>query len=71
MHRRDFARLSAFAAAASALPVEAQTQQPVRFAPVGLGDISGIFMKAVAQSNKCRITGLVTGHAAEKAPKYQ
>jgi hypothetical protein len=71
MDRRDFAKLSAFAAAASALPIDAQTQQPVRFALVGLGGISDIFAQAVSKSTKCKITGLVSGHATEKAPKYQ
>ncbi len=38
---------------------------------MGLGGISDIFMKAVSSSQKCTITGLVSGHASEKAPKYQ
>jgi predicted dehydrogenase len=77
MHRRHFAKLSAFTAAATTLPTWAQNGNTgdsagkVRFAPVGLGGISDIFMKAVANSQKCAITGLVSGHAAEKAPKYQ
>jgi len=69
--RRDFTKLSFLAAAATALPLRAQTQQPVRFAAVGLGDISDIFMRACAQSTKCKVTALVTGHAAQKAPKYE
>jgi len=69
--RRDFARLSLMAAAATALPVHAQEQKPVRFAPVGLGAISDIFMRACAQTPKCKVTALVTGHAKEKAPKYE
>ena len=71
MDRRDFTKLSAFAAAASALPLRAQSTGKLRFAAVGLGGISDIFMKAVAQSQKCTITGLVSGHSTEKAPKYQ
>ena len=71
MDRRDFTRLSLLAAAATALPVNAEEQKPVRFAPVGLGAISDIFMQACAQTTKCKVTGLVTGHASEKAPKYE
>ncbi len=71
MHRRDFAKLSAFAAAATTLPTWAQnTTGKVRFAVVGLGGISDIFMRAVAQSDKCAITGLVSGHVEQKTPKY-
>lgn len=75
MHRRDFTKLSAFAAAATTLPTWAQTtpspSNKLRFAAVGLGTISDIFMRAVAQSGKCTITGLVSGHAEQKTPKYQ
>ena len=69
--RRDFTRLSLMAAAATALPVHAEEHKPVRFAPVGLGAISDIFMRACALSTKCKVTALVTGHATEKAPKYE
>lgn len=69
--RRDFTKLSLLAAASSALPLHAETQKPVRFAPVGLGAVSNIFMKACALSSKCKVTALVTGHAKEKAPKYE
>lgn len=71
MNRRTFARLSALAAASTAVPILGQTQRPLRFACVGLGGISEIFMQACAQSAKCKVTGLVSGHADEKAPKYQ
>ena len=71
LNRRTFTKLSAFAAAASALPLRAQTQQPLRFAAVGLGDISDVFMQACAKSTKCKVTALVTGHADQKAPKYE
>lgn len=71
LDRRGFAKLSLLAAAASALPLRAESQPPVRFAPVGLGTISNIFMEACAKSSKCKVTALVTGHAAEKAPKYE
>jgi predicted dehydrogenase len=69
--RREFTKLSLTVAAASAVPLYAQTQRPVRFAAVGLGDISDIFMQACAQSAKCKVTALVSGHAAQKAPKYE
>ncbi len=71
MNRRTFTRLSALAAAASAVPLRAQSQQPLRFAAVGLGSISDIFIRACAQSTKCKVTALVSGHADQKAPKYQ
>ena len=71
MDRRDFTKLSLMAAAAGALPVHAEEQKPVRFAPVGLGTISNIFMQACALTPKCKVTALVTGHAKEKAPKYE
>jgi predicted dehydrogenase len=71
MDRRDFTKLSALAAASTALPLRAQSTRKIRYAAVGLGGISDIFMKAVANSQKCTMTGLVSGHASEKAPKYQ
>ena len=71
INRRDFARLAALAAASASIPSFGETQQPVRFAAVGLGTISDIFMRACAQSSKCKVTGLVSGHVAEKAPKYK
>jgi predicted dehydrogenase len=74
MNRRDFSRMSALAVAASQLPALAQSppaaSKPVGFAPVGLGTISDIFIKACQSSNKAKITGLVTGHPQEKGPKY-
>jgi predicted dehydrogenase len=69
--RRSFTKLSFLAAAATALPLRAQPQQRVRFAAVGLGDISEIFIKACAESSGCKVTALVTGHAEQKAPKYE
>ena len=71
INRRTFAKLTALAATASAIPSFGQDRKPVRFAAVGLGTISDIFMKACAQSSKCKVTGLVSGHAPEKAPKYR
>jgi len=71
MNRRDFARLSALSLAAIQLPAMAQTQPKRRigYAPVGLGQISSIFMRAVANSSTTRITGLVSGHP-EKAAHF-
>ena len=72
MNRRAFAKLSALAAAATQLPAAvAQSSRPVRFAAVGLGGISDIFMEACAHSTKAKVTALVSGHADQKAPKYQ
>ena len=71
MNRRAFSKLSALVAAGTAVPLFGQAQKPLRFACVGLGSISEIFMKACAQSTKCKVTGLVSGHADAKAPKYQ
>jgi len=85
MDRRRFTALSALTLAASRLsfgqtpsqpPAQSPTgaptlAKPVGFAPVGLGGISDIFMRACAQTPNARITGLVSGHAQEKAPKYQ
>ena len=51
--------------------MQAQSTSPLRFAAVGLGEISDMFMKACAQSKSCKITGLVSGHADQKAPRYQ
>lgn len=70
MNRRSFVKFAASTAAASAMPVIAEPQRPIRFAAVGLGTISDIFMKAVSQSKKCTVTGLVSGHVKEKTPKY-
>lgn len=72
--RRGFIQTSMLAAVAATLPLRAESQgagKPLRFAPVGLGTISNIFMEACAQTSKCKVTALVTGHAAEKAPKYE
>ena len=71
MNRRTFSKLSALSFAATRLPAAAQTQAaPLRFAAVGLGTISDIFMRACADTPKAKITGLVTGHPDEKGAKY-
>jgi predicted dehydrogenase len=80
MDRRAFTKLSALSLAATRLPAQMPTQsptgaptlaKPVGYAPVGLGSISDIFMRACAQTPNARITGLVSGHAEQKAPRYQ
>lgn len=84
MDRRTFSKLSALTLAATQLPLQSHSQapqqsptgaptlaKPVGYCPVGLGDISDIFMRACAQTPNARITGLVSGHAQEKAPRYQ
>ena len=58
-------RVSSFAQAAAA-PATGSDQRPFGFAPVGLGTISGIFMRAAAPSQIIKITGLVTGHPDTK-----
>jgi predicted dehydrogenase len=79
LSRRQFTALSALTFAASRLPAQKPAAsvtgaptlaKPVGFAPVGLGDISEIFMKACARTPNANITGLVTGHPAEKGTKY-
>jgi len=42
----------------------------VGIAAVGLGSIAEVFMHAVTASSNARITGLVTGHPAEKGVKF-
>jgi predicted dehydrogenase len=72
--RRGFTRLSAFALAATRLPSLAQTpasgEKPIGFAAIGLGTISGIFMRACAESKTAKITALVTGHPDTKGKHY-
>lgn len=74
MDRRNFARLSAFALAATRMRSFAQTsatgQKPIGYAAIGLGTISDIFMRACAKSQKAKITALVTGHPETKGKKY-
>jgi len=46
------------------------SQKPVGYAPIGLGAISDVFMRACAGSSKARITALVTGHPDTKGQRY-
>ena len=76
MDRRLFTKLSALSLAATRLPAQQSPSgaptlsKPVGYATVGLGAISDIFMKACARTPNAKITGLVTGHPAEKGTKY-
>jgi predicted dehydrogenase len=71
VNRREFTRISALSLAATQLPSAgvAQPQRKIGYAPVGLGQISSIFMRAVANSSTTKITGLVSGHP-EKAARF-
>ena len=71
MNRREFAHMSAMSIAATQFPslAAAQPSRKIGYAPVGLGQISSIFMRAVANSSTTKITGLVSGHP-EKAAKF-
>ncbi|HEY5057151.1 MAG TPA: Gfo/Idh/MocA family oxidoreductase [Acidobacteriaceae bacterium] len=84
--RREFLRLSALAVAAAQTPAFAQTPssapsdaaqpaagppvKPIGYAAVGLGTISGIFMRACAKSQTAKITALVTGHPDTKGKRF-
>src|ERR1700748_3615741 len=71
MNRRDFTRISALSFVVTQFP-SFSAAQPVRricYSPVGLGQISSIFMRAVANSSTTKITGLVSGHP-DKAAKF-
>ena len=70
--RREFTRLGALSTAAIAVPgaafsgavpdIFAQQQERVGFAVIGLGVIADHFMRGVKQSQRCKITALVSGH---------
>ena len=74
MDRRSFTRISALSLAATHLPLFAQatpaSQKPVGFAAIGLGTISDIFMRACQNTQKAKITALVTGHPETKGKRY-
>ena len=74
MDRRRFTQLSALTLAATRLPSLAQenrnTARKIGIAPVGLGSIAEVFMRSAAASKHASITGLVTGHPAEKGTKF-
>jgi predicted dehydrogenase len=74
LNRRNFAKLSTLALAASRLPSFAQfpvaNQRPVGYAAIGLGTISDLFIRACAESKTAKITALVTGHPDTKGKQY-
>ena len=73
MNRRDFSRFSALALAGSTLPSFAQgasSDKPDWLCSHWLGTISGMFMRACQESQKAKITALVTGHADTKGKKF-
>jgi predicted dehydrogenase len=70
MKRREFTQLTAMTLAAASLPRAYAQGKPVGYAAIGLGTISDIFMRACANSNKAKITALVTGHPDSKGIRY-
>jgi hypothetical protein len=63
------------AAACASLGTSAFSQQPftpkrVGIAPVGLGSIAEVFMRAVSKCADIHLTGFVTGHPEEKGKKF-
>ncbi len=74
MDRRRFTQLSALAFAGTRISASAQPaaspQRTIGFAPVGLGSIAEVFMRAVAQIPNAHISGLVTGHPVEKGAAF-
>lgn len=72
MNRREFTKFSAIALAGSYLPknLDTSANKPVGYAPVGLGTISDILMRACANSQTAKITALVTGHPDTKGAKH-
>ena len=72
MTRRSFTQLASLAALGAGRSIYALApDRPLRFAVVGLGNIADTFMQACAHSKNCKVTALVSGHAQQKAPKYQ
>lgn len=69
MDRRAFTKLSALTLAATHLPAQTPSRR-VGIAPVGLGSIAEVFMRAVTNSQHAKLTGLVTGHPADKGARY-
>jgi predicted dehydrogenase len=72
MNRRDFARVSALALAATRLPAQASAPEPkpIGFAAVGLGQISEIFCRGLVTARDAKLTAVVTGHPADKGKHY-
>lgn len=71
--RRTFTKSAVAASASFALDGFSQTvpsQRRVGIAPIGLGSIAEVFMRAVGKSQNAKLTGLVTGHPVEKGKKF-
>jgi hypothetical protein len=71
--RRTFTKSAVVASASFALDGFSQTvpsQPRVGIAPVGLGSIAEVFMRSVGKAENAKLTGLVTGHPAEKGKKF-
>jgi predicted dehydrogenase len=68
--------LSALTIAGASLPglgavvPETGSGRRLGIAPVGLGSIAEVFMRNVQQTPNAKITGLVTGHPAEKGVRF-
>jgi len=54
----------------AAQPAAGPPIKPIGYAAVGLGTISGIFMRACAKSQTAKITALVTGHPDTKGKRF-
>src|ERR1700677_2663183 len=77
MDRRRFAQLSALTLANMQVRISRQSPDSsisptprAGIAAVGLGSIAEVFMRAATATPNARITGLVTGHPAEKGTKF-
>jgi predicted dehydrogenase len=71
--RREFTRLTTAASASIAARGISEVLDPAKrvgIAPVGLGSIAEVFMRAVSKSPNIRLTGFVTGHPQEKGLKF-
>jgi predicted dehydrogenase len=71
--RRTFTKSAVVASASFALDGFSQTvpsQRRVGIAPIGLGSCAEVFMRSVGKSENAKLTGLVTGHPAEKGKKF-
>ena len=69
--RRDFTKLSFLAAAATAFLIARADAIACALRRSRLGRHFEHLMQACAESTRCKVTALVTGHAAQKAPKYE
>jgi predicted dehydrogenase len=71
--RRMFTKTATAAGATLAINGIAEiaaSAKRVGIAPVGLGSIAEVFMRAVSKSSNIRLAGLVTGHPEQKGKKF-